>query len=50
MPSIELDDEELHAVIDFQLAAASDADDSCEYEEAKTRRARAAHLKTLLNK
>ena len=44
---IEVDEEELDAIIDFQLASAEHADDSCEYAEAKERRLRAAYLKTL---
>ena len=45
---IEVDNEELESIIEFHLESAHSADDSCEYEEAAERRARAAYLKTLL--
>jgi hypothetical protein len=48
MYKVELSDEELHAVIDFNEAMAADATDSCEHEEAKQRRARAKQLTALL--
>lgn len=48
MYRIELSDEELQAVIDFNESMAADAAESCEYEEAKQRRARAAQLKRRL--
>lgn len=48
MTKVDLSDEELHAVIDFNESTAADADDSCEYDEAKQRRARVKELKALL--
>lgn len=45
---IELDEEELQALIDFQTAAANDATDSCEYEEARQRRERRDYLEKLV--
>lgn len=45
---IEVDDDELSTLIDFHRHAAVDADDSCEYEEAEERRARAEYLRTLV--
>jgi hypothetical protein len=47
MMTIEIDDEELEAVIRFQRDMAEDADESCEYEEAKRRRNRAKELEKL---
>lgn len=44
---LEISDEELQAIIDFNEAMAADAEDSCEYQEAKDRKARAKELKSL---
>ena len=44
---IAIDDEELETLIDFQEAAARDADESCEYGEGRRRRERAKELKKL---
>jgi hypothetical protein len=46
MTRIELDDEEISALIDYHLTHANDAVESGEYQEAKERRARAAYLLT----
>jgi hypothetical protein len=48
MFKVTLSDEELHAVIDFNESMAADATDSCEFEEAKARKARAKELKAML--
>lgn len=45
---IEVDDEELRAIIDFQWSAANDATDSCEFDEARERRERRDYLQSLL--
>ncbi len=50
MRHIALDDKEIEAVIEFQRSMAEAADDSCEYEEAKQRKSRAAALRALLGK
>jgi hypothetical protein len=44
---INLDDEEVMALIDFHESMARDARDSCEFDEAKLHEARVAALRTL---
>jgi hypothetical protein len=44
---IEIDTEELEALIEFQRSMHSDAQDSCEYEEAAARKARWEVLRKL---
>ena len=45
---VDCDDEELQALIDFQLSMAAEAADSCEHEEAERRKRRAETFKKLL--
>jgi hypothetical protein len=45
---IEISDEELHALIDFQKAMAEGAHESCELEEWVRRKNRIAELRKLL--
>jgi hypothetical protein len=45
---VTVSDEELHALIDFNKSMEADANDSCEYEEAKLRKIRAKELEAML--
>jgi hypothetical protein len=50
MPHVDIDDEELEALIDFQESMARDAEESLEAQEAEQRKSRAVFLKKLRGK
>ncbi len=47
---LEIDEDELRAIIDWQSAMRADALDSCEYAEAETRKHRIAELELALRR